>query len=89
VFDVWDGSFLNNTLFDSNMMAKAWNRVRGNRSQEYTALPLSEKEPVSLRKTRRAGWSRWSILGLALCVFGALSALYGLIRYAVPRIYMQ
>jgi hypothetical protein len=63
------------------MMAKAWNRVRGNRSQEYTALPLSE--------TRRAGWSRWSILGLALCMFGALSALYGLIRYAVLRIYMQ
>jgi hypothetical protein len=62
------------------MMAKAWNRVRGNRSQEYTALPLSEKEPISLRKSRPAGWSRWSVLGLTLCIVGALSAFYGLIK---------
>jgi hypothetical protein len=57
--------------------------MRGSRSQDYTPLPLSEKEPVSLQRSRRAGWSRRSILGLSLCMFGALSALYGLIRYAV------
>lgn len=62
-------------------MAKAWNRVRGNRSQDYTPLPLTEKEPLSPRKSRRARWSRWSIAGLALCITGALLALFGLVRY--------
>jgi hypothetical protein len=68
------------------MMATAWNRVRGNRSQDYTALPLSEKDAYSPRKPREKRWSRLSIAGLGLCVVGALFALYGLVRYAYPNV---
>jgi hypothetical protein len=66
------------------MMATAWNRVRGNRSQDYTALPLSEKDAHSPGKPRETRWSRLSMAGLVLCVLGALFALYGLVRYAQP-----
>jgi hypothetical protein len=63
------------------MMARAWNRVRGSRSQDYTPLPLSEKEPLPPIKLRQKRWSPLSIVGLVLCVVGALSALYGVFRY--------
>jgi hypothetical protein len=69
------------------MMAKAWNRMRGNRSQEYTPLPLSEKEPPSPRKTRHTRFSLWSIVGLIACGTGTLLALYGLFRYAEATLY--
>jgi hypothetical protein len=64
------------------MMATAWNRVRGNRSQDYVALPLSEKDAYSPTKPREKRWSRFSIAGFVLCVVGALFALYGLVRCA-------
>jgi hypothetical protein len=63
------------------MMTKAWNRMRAKRAHDYTPLPLSEKPPVSLRKSRTGGRSLWGFLGLTLCAAGALFALHGLIRY--------
>lgn len=62
------------------MMARAWSRVRGNRSHEYTPLPLSEKESYPELKTRCQERSRCTVLGLVLCIAGCLFALYGLVR---------
>ncbi|KAH8731570.1 histidine phosphatase superfamily [Phaeosphaeriaceae sp. PMI808] len=62
------------------MMTSAWNRVRGNHSQDYAPLPLSEKEPLSPIKRREAHWSRWSIVGFIFCVVGALCGIYGLVN---------
>ena len=55
--------------------------MRGNRSHEYTPLPLSEKESYPEFKQRYQERSRFTILGLVLCIAGCLFALYGLIRY--------
>ncbi|KAF2827900.1 acid phosphatase [Ophiobolus disseminans] len=55
------------------MITRTWNRLRGDRSQEYTLLPLSEKVPSSPRKTRHTRWALWSIVGLTLFT------LYGLV----------
>lgn len=62
------------------MMAKAWNRIRGNRSPEYAPLPLSEKEPFPSARLRQARLSRQSVVGLLLCSIAACSAFYGLVR---------
>ena len=66
------------------MMTRAWNRIRGNRSPEYTLLPLSEKESYPELKTRYQERyqerSRFAVLGLVLCIAGCLFALYGLFR---------
>ncbi|CAO2652332.1 Nn.00g006150.m01.CDS01 [Neocucurbitaria sp. VM-36] len=59
-------------------MACAWNRLRGNRAQEYSPLPLSEKEPLSPVKSRQDWRSRNSRFGLALHVIGSLLGICGL-----------
>lgn len=61
------------------MMAKAWNRIRGNPSQEYTRLPPSEKAQFAPVRPRRAHWSPWGIIGFILCIVGAMFGLYGMI----------
>ncbi|KAF1844098.1 acid phosphatase [Cucurbitaria berberidis CBS 394.84] len=61
------------------MMARAWNRIRGSRSQDYTYLPLSEKEPLSPIKSRQHWPSRTSRTTLAMQVMGSLLGIYGLI----------
>ncbi|KAF3031790.1 hypothetical protein E8E12_000864 [Didymella heteroderae] len=65
------------------MMTRAWNRVRGNRSHEYTPLPLSEKESYPELKARWQEHSRFTVLGLVLCIAGCLFALYGLVSSLV------
>jgi hypothetical protein len=65
------------------MVTRAWNRVRGNRSHEYTPLPLSEKESYPELKTRFQERSRFTVLGLVLCIAGCLFALYGLLRSVI------
>ncbi|UPX16549.1 3-phytase [Ascochyta rabiei] len=61
------------------MMTRAWNRVRGHRSHEYMPLPLSDKEPYPEPKQRCRERSRFTVLGLVLCIAGCLFALYGLV----------
>lgn len=65
------------------MMTRAWNRMRGNRSHEYAPLPLSEKETYPEFKQRRQERSRFTVLGLVLCIAGCLFALYGLVTSLV------
>ncbi|KAF1942892.1 acid phosphatase [Clathrospora elynae] len=61
-------------------MARAWNRIRGSCSPEYTSLPLTEKEPLSPIKSRHGHHrARWLNVGLALQVLGGLVCIYGLI----------
>ncbi|OAL45133.1 phosphoglycerate mutase-like protein [Pyrenochaeta sp. DS3sAY3a] len=67
------------------MMAQAWNRIRGNRSQEYTALPLSEKETSEPYKPRPERPSRLKSVALAFQVVVAILSVYGLIN--VVRVY--
>lgn len=67
-------------------MTRAWNRERGIRSQDYTPLPLSEKDLPSPIKSHESRWSRRSLLGLATCVGGTLLALYVLLGYAQARV---
>ncbi|KAF1927108.1 3-phytase B precursor [Didymella exigua CBS 183.55] len=62
------------------MMARAWNRVRGCRSHEYTPLPLSEKASHPEVKQRCQARSRSRSRFTVLCIAGCLFALYGLVR---------
>lgn len=61
-------------------MMAAWSRFRDRRTQEYTPLPLTEKETLSILRLRRESRSSWR---QALQVVGGLICLYGLIRYAL------
>lgn len=63
------------------MMEKVWNGISGNYSQEYTPLPLSEKATFSPIRLRQAHRSPWGIIGLIVCVCGALFGLHGTIRH--------
>jgi hypothetical protein len=66
-------------------MAKAWNRLRGSRQQDYTPLPLNEKEPF-LPARARATRSRCSSAGLVLCLVGGIFAIYGIFWYALQTV---
>lgn len=60
-------------------MVQIWDRLRGNRSQDYIALPLSEKEPSSVEgRQQRRSWL--STFALVLQVVAAIFALYGLVE---------
>lgn len=57
-------------------MAGTWNRIKGRRSQEYSALPLSENEPVSSYKHRTGKHSAVFYYTLAVCAFFGVFGLY-------------
>lgn len=58
------------------MMARAWNRMRGHRPQDYTPLPLTEKEPSSCPKARRDSQPRWTAGGRAVQVVAGFFCAY-------------
>lgn len=62
------------------MMMRTWNRLQRDRSRGYMPLSLSEKELYPEVKQRHQERSRFTILGLVLCIAGCLFALYGLMR---------
>ncbi|KAI8932972.1 hypothetical protein NX059_010440 [Plenodomus lindquistii] len=67
-------------IITTTMMARAWNRMRGNRSHDYTPLPLTEKEPSHCNKARRDAQPPLVSAGRAVQVMAGLLCVYGAIH---------